>query len=77
MTLQEPSMLSDHPTGARALWGYLRDSTITELRSTLRLLVAPVRAIQAGSFEPIVSAFRRAQEDSDRVFARYTHSEGH
>jgi hypothetical protein len=32
-----------------------------------------VRALRAGSLEPIKSALRRAEEDSDRVFNHYFH----
>jgi len=55
----------------RALWGFLKDCLVTEVRSMLRLLAAPVLALQAGSLNPIKSAFRRAEEDSERVFERY------
>lgn len=61
------------PTGIQALWGYIKDSVATEFRSMLRLLVAPLRALEAGSLDPIRSAIRSKQEDSDRVLARYLH----
>jgi hypothetical protein len=72
MAPRNHSLTPPRPAGARALWGYLKDSVVTEFRSSLRLLAAPVRAIGAGSLDPIKSAFRRAQEDSARVFARYS-----
>jgi hypothetical protein len=58
-------------TGGRALWGFIKDSLATEVRSMLRLLAAPVQALNAGSLDPIKVAFRRAEEDSARVFERY------
>ena len=61
------------PNGMRAFWGFLRDTFVTELWTNLRLLAAPVRALRAGSLEPIKSALRRAEEDTDRVINRYIH----
>ena len=58
-------------TRAQVFWGYINASAMTEAKSSLRLLVAPLRAMQAGSLEPIRVAYRRYMEDGDRVFARY------
>ena len=58
-------------TRLQALWGFMRESTVTEIRSRLRLLVAPIQALRSGSLEPIRSAWRKADEDSERLFERY------
>jgi hypothetical protein len=71
-SLEQP-VLTSEPTGVRVLWRYVRDVFVTEFWTSLRLLAAPVRALRAGSLEPIKSAMRRAEEDSDRVLNRYLH----
>lgn len=73
MNSSKQSVQTPEPTGARALWGFLRDSFVTEFWTSLRLLAAPVRALREGSLEPIKSAIRRGEEDSDRVINRYFH----
>lgn len=72
MSLSESLTSARPPTGLRALWGFIRDSSITEFWSMWRLLVAPLRALMTGSVEPIKSAMRQAEEDSLRVIRRYS-----
>jgi hypothetical protein len=71
MTLLKQTLSPCRPTGIRALLGYMKESLAIEFRSNLRLLAAPVRALRAGSLEPIKSALRNAEEDSDRLLDRY------
>jgi len=71
MTLSKQDLPPCRLPGIRALWGYIKESWVVEFRSNLRLLVAPLRALRAGSLEPIRSAFGSAMEDSDRLFDRY------
>ena len=71
MAMSHQALSPEKPSGGRALWGFIKDSVATEFWSTLRLLAAPVQAVRAGSLDPIKSAFRRAEEDSARVFERY------
>jgi hypothetical protein len=71
MSLGKQVPAAYHPTGIRALWGYIKESTVTEFWSMLRALVAPLQALRTGSLDPIRTAFRRSLEDSDRVIARY------
>lgn len=73
MTSSSQSAPPVRQTAFRALWGFIRDLTATEVRSNLRLLVAPIHALRTGSLEPIKSAWRKADEDSERVFERYLH----
>ena len=71
MTLSKHAPPPCRPTRIRALWGYIKESVATEFRSTLRLLAAPLRALWTGSADPIRAALRSAEEDRDRLFARY------
>jgi hypothetical protein len=71
MTLTKQALAPCRPTGIRALWGFIKESVATEFRSTLRLLAAPLRALWTGSADPIRAALRSAEEDSNRVLARY------
>ena len=73
MNSSEQPVPTPELAGGRVLWRYLRDVFVTEFWTSLRLLAAPVRALRAGSLEPIKSAIRRGEEDSDRVIDRYFH----
>ena len=71
MNSSKQSILAPEPLDVRTQLQYLRDVFVTEFWTNLRLLAAPLRALRAGSLEPIKSAIRRADEDSDRVYDRY------
>jgi hypothetical protein len=71
MTLLRQTLPPCRPTGIRALLAFMKESLAIEFRSNLRLLAAPLRALRAGSMEPIRSALRNAEEDSDRLLDRY------
>jgi hypothetical protein len=71
MEISQQPIAPSEMTPGQAFWGYIRESAVTEFRSMLRMLVAPVRALWAGSLEPIRTAYRRLDEDGDRVLARY------
>jgi hypothetical protein len=73
MNSAKQSVLAPEPLDVRTQLQYLRDVFVTEFWTNLRLLAAPLRALRAGSLEPIKSAIRRADEDSDRVYDRYFH----
>jgi hypothetical protein len=63
-------MLISNP-GARAFGAFLKEAIVVEFWVNVRLLAAPIRAVAAGSLEPIRSAMRQAQEDGDRLVDRY------
>ena len=73
MNSSKQSVLMPEATSVPTVLRYLRDIFVTECRTSLRLLAAPVRALRAGSLEPIKSAIQRADEDADRVFNHYFH----
>ncbi len=65
------SISAAEPSGFPKLWEFLKESIATEFRSMLGLLVAPLQALRSGSLEPIKSALRSAEEDSERLLNRY------
>ena len=71
MRISQPHPALSEMTRGQRLWGYLKESTVTELRYTLRILVAPIHALRAGSLEPIQSVISRSLDEGDQVFDRY------
>jgi hypothetical protein len=71
MTLSKDARPPCRPTGIQVFWEFTKEAVATEFRSTLRLLAAPLRALWTGSADPIRTAVRNAEEDSNRVVDRY------
>jgi hypothetical protein len=71
MKMSQPDLDLSQMTRGQVLWEYMKESAVTEARTTLGLLVAPILALSAGSLEPIKSAFQRSLDEGDRVFDRY------